>query len=643
MVGIRKGEGTMGSIGHRSSLFAMLLLGCANAQVSAQSSDVVVKAATSDGRPVHGGELLTVTAHVPAGAFSSGYVDPLGLGSNGFRQTLSRWAYDCPSGRTCFSGALSIDLRLPPGSHEIPVTLIDGEGRERVFKAPFRSQPPHDTDNDGLPDGWESQHLLNPGSASGDDGAEGDPDGDGDVNLKEYLLDTFPRGRYRQYFAEGSSGARQESWACVDLFQPELKQTSYRVRFVGDGGRALSSTGYFSMAAGVCGLSSYAYLADRVVSVVIESDQPLVAERYFERGSSAVRTQAAASLPTASSEWHFADGVSAGAFDAFLLTFNPNDAPVEAEFTYYRRSGEEPIRRTRVLPPGVRTTVWVSQDDPEVSGKDMAVSIRAGAPILVERAWRKDPPGRSAFHDLVSGGATAPATTWLFPHVAISTRASAAWATSFVIANPNVDQTAIVEATLYGAGGPPSTMRFEVGALSRETLPFEQLHQLRAVTGTVSMELRSMNGVPIVADRTLESLRPEGEWRQSASGVAEAGVRWALAQSWSWLDGGVTIVNPSDVDATVSVKSVYVYGTYDTAGEETNTLVVPARRTRTVSYTNGVEGTGGPFLQNPRSLIFTSTPDAQGRVAPIVVERVAHPTIDGNNAHVSTLIANRVR
>ncbi|MGD9612820.1 MAG: LamG-like jellyroll fold domain-containing protein, partial [Kiritimatiellia bacterium] len=49
-----------------------------------------------------------------------------------------------------------------------------------------------DSDDDGLPDPWEVDAGLNPLSGSGNDGAAGDPDGDGLTNLQEYLLGTDP-------------------------------------------------------------------------------------------------------------------------------------------------------------------------------------------------------------------------------------------------------------------------------------------------------------------------------------------------------------------------------------------------------------------------------------------------------------------
>ena len=67
----------------------------------------------------------------------------------------------------------------------------DGDGLTYGLEYLINTQPNDwDSDNDQLPDGWEWQYGLDPLSASNEDGAIGDPDGDGFSNLTRVQLQT---------------------------------------------------------------------------------------------------------------------------------------------------------------------------------------------------------------------------------------------------------------------------------------------------------------------------------------------------------------------------------------------------------------------------------------------------------------------
>ncbi len=77
---------------------------------------------------------------------------------------------------------------------------------------------PPDSDGDALPDWWELQFGLNPASAAGDEGANGDPDGDRRSNLEEFQSGSHPRGFIRQTVSPAP--ASTNPGASIVLFNP---------------------------------------------------------------------------------------------------------------------------------------------------------------------------------------------------------------------------------------------------------------------------------------------------------------------------------------------------------------------------------------------------------------------------------------
>ncbi len=81
--------------------------------------------------------------------------------------------------------------------YEVTVQAADSAlSVQQTFTITVTSDSAADSDSDGIPDAWESQHGLNPAA----DDAAADPDGDRLSNLQEYKLGTDP--------TDGNSGFR---------------------------------------------------------------------------------------------------------------------------------------------------------------------------------------------------------------------------------------------------------------------------------------------------------------------------------------------------------------------------------------------------------------------------------------------------
>jgi hypothetical protein len=585
-----------------------------------------------------------IAADAPGDATAT--VDPLGLGRSTFVFKIDKdnfyGALKCPAGKQCFSGDFTLDVRLAPGPHQIPITVTDSKGRSSTIQVPLNTTPPSDSNHDGLPDAWQREFRL-PG------GADDDPDGDGVSNLDEFRAGTNPIAKYTRLFAEGSSGDSQPLTSCVSfvpLSPPQYEEfTPVEVVYVGDNGRVAISPAYATKyATGACPL--FRAVADRVVEIRVESLVPLAVERDTNSGFSlnldpnypyplSQLANTSLGVQSPSRTWAFADGHTADGIDMFLLLFNPNSDPVTANLAYVRAPSTVVAQSSRVLPPGVRTTIWVNRDQADAVGGDVSVLINASDGILAERAFRYHSPGRTVPHDSVTRGAWQTSTRWYFPDM----DSRGPFASSLVVMNPTTTPT-YVKVTTQGPTAYSAQVEIALTGHERRELTLRDLPA--PLNSTFGVSLEASNGVGIVAERVAFGATESGAWRRSATGATAAGTKWLFPNSGplGFSNTDLVIMNVSDTTASVRIRSI-TRG-FECCDTTDDTVQVPARATVHVALgrNDPARTIGVPV----GSLTVESIVNSSGVIASIVVERTTYWEQDGvRHGRATSVIGNQVQ
>lgn len=616
-----------------SGLCATLFASLAGAQ---PSFDVIVPDRVAAGDEV---DLYVIASVSTVGVeFDGKGVDVDGFVRRMRESASSNSALDpCPQGRRCFVVVFSPDVYDTPGLQTVTLTAIDDRGRRETKAVGIRIAPPVDDDANGMPDQWERRYGFGTGHHWSN--PSDDPDGDGVPNIEEYRRGTNPLGKYTRYFVEGSAGERQPLRTFLsmrfleeDITSGRLESTCHVVA-IGDDGRRRQQWSTATTRGGcqwmsVLGASA---VADRVVMVVAEGLFPFVAERHTLSGPTQELVNSSFGVQQASRTWYFADGSTTAGMDTYLLLYNPSGSEVEAEFTY-SDARREVLRRVHRLAPGVRTTVWVNQDDPEAIGSDVAVSVRASAPVFAERAFRYASPGKTVPHESVTRGTLVPAVRWYFPDV----DGRGPYETGIAVFNPS-SADASLTLTTYFADRELTTRRLDLPAGLRREL---SLADMGIAAGTASFGV--LASAPIVAERV--TVGRDTRWRRAAAGVTNAGVEWEFATgatAWTGTaerQGELVVTNVSDRDTRVTVTSYvtrpgYMGGSRGFSFE----VAVPANRVTRIPFVREHDAPAA-FIADD----WISVKSLDG--TPIIVERTHTWAIDGvSRAGASSIIGNVIR
>ena len=339
----------------------------------------------------------------------------------------------------------------------------------------------------------------------------------------------------------------------------------------------------------------------------ITADRLLVTSRTMRWDASGYGIHADNGVPAPRTRWLLAEGVT-GAFDTYVLVYNPSDAPAVVTMSFNRIAPNPPILRTYSVAPHRRLTVAVDGVDPALASTDVAIDVIAtnGTPIVVERSVYLSSP--TTIYEAGTGSSAGEAgTRWYFGEGV----ATATFDTFLLFYNPNAI-AAEVQVRYLRRFGAPVTANYTVGAGARLSI-WTDLNP--ALDGQeFGMVVTSMNDVPIAAERAVWGGGSPFIDGHASLGLATPSLRWGLnggeANANAGADTYILIVNPTADDGSARITLVFADGTSSTP----LVVPVPAQRRANVSVATQIpEANGRRF-----SILVES---AGGEPVPLIVER----------------------
>ncbi len=426
-----------------------------------------------------------------------------------------------------------------------------------------------DADGDGLPSAWEKQFGLDATSASGENGALGDPDGDGISNLEERrncdrpIGCTHPRGFAvnTRYLAEGASNAFFETRLAV--LNPGADTATVLVRFQkADGSSAYQYVALPPLTRRTILASNVDGLQEAEFSTLMESDEQVVIDRTMSWDRSGYGSHAETGLLSPRTLWYFAEGATFGGFDLFYLLQNPGDTDAEVEVRFLLPSGA-PVTRRYTVGAARRFNIWVDTI-PELANAEVSAVVRStnGVPILAERAMYLSSATRPFLAGHESAAVAEPQTHWFLAEGATGDL----FDLFVLIANPN-DATASIEARYLLADGTIVTGFYQVPGNSRFNI-WVDFEDPRLASAEVSTTIASTNGVPVIVERAMWWPGPTpATWTEAhnSAGATSTGTLWALAEGEEGGGSGaatyILVANTSALPGQARVTLVYEDGT----------------------------------------------------------------------------------
>ena len=339
-----------------------------------------------------------------------------------------------------------------------------------------------------------------------------------------------PEGATTWYLAEGSTGGPFETWVLV--MNPGDSPATASLTFLTPEGKVEGPD--VALEAGTRQtVEVKKYVNHYSVSTLVESDQPVIAERavYWnerEGGHDSI------GITEPANDWYLAEGSTGGPFETWVLVMNPGDETATAALTFLTPQGE--VRGPDVtLEPGTRETIEVKK---YVTDYSVSTLVASDQPVIAERAvyWND----RTGGHDSI--GITEPSLSWYLAEGSTG----GPFETWVLVMNPG-DSRATASLTFLTPQGEVRGPDVTLEPGTRETVEVKEYVTDYSVSTLVESDQ------PVIAERAVYWNGREGG--HDSIGITEPANDWYLAEGST--DGPfetwVLVMNPGDETATASL------------------------------------------------------------------------------------------
>ena len=372
-------------------------------------------------------------------------------------------------------------------------------------------------------------------------------------------------GTFRRYFAEGATGAFFDT--SIALLNATGQPATATVRFQREDGQVIladASSWAASAAPRWTRRHSPGWRA-AAFSTVVESTQPIIADRTMRWDGSGYGSHAETSVAEPLTTWYLAEGATTGGFNLFYLLQNPTAQAATVQIQYLRPAPAAPITKTYTVGANTRRSIYVNGEDPALDEAEISAVITStnAVPIVVERAMYLNSNGQlfGAGHE--SAAVADLSTSWFFAE-----GATGPFFNMFIlVANPSATDAAL-ELRYLLPSGQVITRTHVARAHSRLTIGVHD-EALELARTPVSTTLQSTNGVAVLAERAMwwpsVALVPQWQEGHNSAGAVRTGEKWGLADGE---EGGapdhqtyVLVANTSATPGSVQVTVIFEDGT----------------------------------------------------------------------------------